>query len=661
MDFEVYRCPASDHRRQSELIGLNLFDVKARDLFFDGYVVINNTRYYVERIKVDDISIGGYGSDSDPDITTYIQTPLAAKDRTSDIWLRLRQPAERYQRFHTPFLWVATLGKHVIDYMDDQTRATVSLESFKQSFHFWLIRRFRSNKRFQKWLKMFGNNTDFRVAFHAYKEFLYNQATNLSTSNHLSSHPVWSDCMCGRLVAVERRPTLIKYTITTAHVYRSFENMYFAGRLQQMPLSAAVKQLRRKRSLRLGFPEDNQLPITVGHKHNDTKANFNIKVGDVVSIIPDDTDKIRWQTSGTKWVAYVQSIEPTASGAQRLMVLWLYRPADTNICIANYPIKKEMFLSDNCNCRERKLLSTDVARKHTVDWMPKHLNTTKDFFIRQTYVTSDSAFVTFKDDHKVCPCRKPKPARVKWRAGDTVYIMKMVEGLEILEPVVIQEIDEKSKTARVRLLLRLARDCSDLGIQAGRSSILPNELVLTGKLKTISLSRIQRACSVRFVQKADVLSNDIPSPYSLGGAGDFWFISMGLESTNEAKRLIFLERLPKGFHEAQEEQLPYKKLRGLSLFSGGGGLDRGLEQGGAVEFDTSVDYDSAAIHTQRANCKDPQSMRLFCGSVDDYLNILLSGDQDRSVARVGEVDFIAAGSPCPGMFTQYYMSQRSTH
>lgn len=84
------------------------------------------------------------------------------------------------------------------------------------------------------------------------------------------------------------------------------------------------------------------------------------------------------------------------------------------------------------------------------------------------------------------------------------------------------------------------------------------------------------------------------------------------------------------------------------MFSGGGGLDRGLEEGGAVEFQTSVDYDSAAIHTQRANCKDPQNMRLFCGSVDDYLEILLSGGTNRSVARVGEVDVIAAGSPCPG-------------
>jgi DNA (cytosine-5)-methyltransferase 1 len=150
------------------------------------------------------------------------------------------------------------------------------------------------------------------------------------------------------------------------------------------------------------------------------------------------------------------------------------------------------------------------------------------------------------------------------------------------------------------------------------------------------------------VQKTKLLANDIPSPYDLQGAGDHWFVSMGLDSADGNQQLVWLNGLPKGFCEAQVKPLPFKKLRGLSLFSGGGGLDRGLEEGGAIEFQTSVDYDSAAIHTQRANCQDPQNMRLFCGSVDDYLKVLLSGGTHRSVARVGEVDVIVAGSPCPG-------------
>ncbi|KAJ8112720.1 hypothetical protein OPT61_g4983 [Boeremia exigua] len=123
---------------------------------------------------------------------------------------------------------------------------------------------------------------------------------------------------------------------------------------------------------------------------------------------------------------------------------------------------------------------------------------------------------------------------------------------------------------------------------------------------------------------------------------------MGLQSLNDVNRLVALEKLPNGFHEALGAELSLLKLRGLGLFSGGGSLDRGLEAGGAVEFETSVDYDSAAIHTQRANCKDLQNMRLYCGSVDDYLDSLLSNRENRLVARIGEVDLISAGSPCPG-------------
>lgn len=604
--------------------------------------------YYVERVKVEDMSIEGCGSDSKPGIIAYLQTSLANRDATSDIWLRLREPAPRYERFHSPFLWIAVLGKHAIDYLDDQPRGTIGLENFKFSFHRWLRQRFGSNKSFRTWFKAFNNTTDFRVAFNAHAEFFYNQALNLSSSRHLTSHPIWSHCKCDRMLAVARQPALVKETLTTPHVYQSFKQMYFASKLKQVSPSKLVSQLQKNRKSRLGFPEECTTRQPTKHCEKNSKSTSHIQLGDVVSIVPDHIDKTHWQKSDGEWLAYVQGIEPNAQGAQRLVVLWLYRPADTNICLAHYPIANELFLSDNCNCKEREILLTDVIRKHTVEWLPRTLNTNKDFIVRQTYMTSDSAFVTVRDDHKICPCRKSKP-KVAWSAGDAVYITKITNGQRILEPVVVHEIDYEAKEVKVRTLLRLGRDRPALARQAKRKKILPNELVLTGRLKTVSLSRIQRACNVRFIPLADVIGNRIPSPYNLRGAGDYWFISMGFESVNGIESLIVLEQLPRGFRETREAPLTCKKLRGLSLFSGGGGLDRGLEEGGAVEFQTSVDYDSAAIHTQRANCKDPQKMRLFCGSVDDYLHSLLSGDNNRLVARVGEVDLIAAGSPCPGM------------
>ncbi|KAH6643908.1 S-adenosyl-L-methionine-dependent methyltransferase [Boeremia exigua] len=617
VDFEVYRCPETDRKRAWELTSLHLFDVKAKNLCFDGHVQINNNRYYVELVHIEDTSIEGYDSDHNPGVVAYLQTRLATEDVTSDLWLRLGQPALRYARFHSPFLWVAGLGKHVIDYMCDRPRGTVSLEDFAEDFHSWLMHRFGSNPKFQNWLAAF-ENTDFRVAFNAYVGFFHNQALNLPTSKHLTSHPVWSHCMCDRKMAVARQPNQVKHTLTTPHVYQCFQRMYFAGKLKLVTPSGAVRQMQEKRKATLGFPRVRTIPLLSRRKEDNTHSSH-VQVGDVVSIVPDGVDKVHWQKSNDDWLGYVQGTETTTTGAH------------------------------------------DVIRKHTVEWSPRSLQTDKEFILRQTYITNDSAFVTIKEDHKICPCRRPKSSAIRWLAGDTVYIKKSTNGHEVLEPVVIHRINKKTSEIQVRKLLRLDRDCSALAVEAKRGKILPNELVLTGKLKTVAPSRVERPCHITFVKQVDVLNGHIASPYNLGGAGDYWFISMGIVDMHNVERLIFLEKLPEGFHEAREAQLPFEKLRGLSLFSGGGGLDRGLEEGGAVEFQTSVDYDSAAIHTQRANCKNSQQMRLFCGSFDDYLGLLLSGDENRMVARVGQVDLVAAGSPCPGFSTlqQNMLSEQS--
>ena len=86
-----------------------------------------------------------------------------------------------------------------------------------------------------------------------------------------------------------------------------------------------------------------------------------------------------------------------------------------------------------------------------------------------------------------------------------------------------------------------------------------------------------------------------------------------------------------------------------------GSLDRGLEEGGAVEFQTAVDFSSQAIHTQRANATNPETMRLYCGSVDDFFDSALAGSDPKLIANVGEVELVAAGSPCPGTYKRVVM------
>jgi DNA (cytosine-5)-methyltransferase 1 len=54
-------------------------------------------------------------------------------------------------------------------------------------------------------------------------------------------------------------------------------------------------------------------------------------------------------------------------------------------------------------------------------------------------------------------------------------------------------------------------------------------------------------------------------------------------------------------------------------------------------------------------------MCLFCGSVDDHFSAALKGDKSKLVPRIGNVDFIAAGSPCPGFsaLQQHFLSEQS--
>jgi site-specific DNA-cytosine methylase len=52
--------------------------------------------------------------------------------------------------------------------------------------------------------------------------------------------------------------------------------------------------------------------------------------------------------------------------------------------------------------------------------------------------------------------------------------------------------------------------------------------------------------------------------------------------------------------------------------------------------------------TYRANHGNPQQLKLYCGSVNDYLAQSIRGEGGKMVAKLGEPSFISAGSPCQG-------------
>jgi DNA (cytosine-5)-methyltransferase 1 len=658
-DFEIYRSPdTAKEARRHELIGLHLKESPApKKLCFDGLLCLGGTRLYVKEVTIQDTSIEGYGDDENPIVVAYVRSEVASKDRIHDVWYRLKRPSQAYARFHGPFLLIAQLGKHVLDFLEQRPPNSVGLESFRKEFHAWLIPRFALNAAFARWHAEFRTRTDFRVDVNAYIGFLYHEAYNLPNSEVLLNHSLWADCMAGGLLRMKAQKKVEEHTVATPEVYHIFKNMYFGKKLRSIPLSEAVKKQQARRKLDLGFATHNPATTTTTTIANTGPqcrpyGQSQIKVGDVVGFDPEEHEKTQWRSAEWEWVAYVQGVKPLESGAQKLSVLYLYRSRETNIFNAKYSYDNELFFSDNCNCGDGELLSTDIKGKYSIDWLPKKIDTTKGFFIRQTYSTEDSAFITFKDEHKICTCKKivPDPFEA-YNCGDTVYMTKTVNGALILKPVVIWHSDKITGSVTVRKLLRLGRDCAQLVVKAKRNTqIADNELVLTNEYLTVPVTRVKRHCKIRFVPKKDVLQGNVPLPYNRGGAGDYFFVSMGISTLHGVSCLMYLGRPPERFNQDVATTLDAGKLRGLSMFSGGGNLDRGLEEGGAVEFRNAIDLDSQAIHTQRANAKDPSRLSLYYGSVDDYMKIALSGVKHSLVARIGEVQFIAAGSPCPGAY-----------
>ncbi|CAN9151930.1 unnamed protein product [Alternaria alternata] len=657
-DFEIYRAPTSE-KRAYELISLHYLEIPiTKKLCFDGFVCLGATKHFVHAVPIQDSSIEGYGDLENAGVTTYIQSTLAAEDTVYDIWYRLNKATPGYRKFHKSFVWVAQLGKHVIDYLE--SARSVGLHDFREDFHSWFTQRFDRCPDFERWHSAFRHQIDFRIAVNAYIEYFYNQAFNLPNSKQLLAHPLWRECMAKDLTAIEPQEKVIKQTIATPEVFSCFKDMYFGGQLRkQRPREdIAIKQEHRKR--RLGFAKRGSARQTTTTRPNvcEPYGNSTVRVGDIVALTPDETDSRVWRNTNWDWLAYVQATELLKNGVQKLFVLWIYRYQETNISIARYPYENEVFLSDNCNCTEGELLSTDIKGRYDVDWSPTIIDN-NHFFIRQTYVTQDSAFVTVHSSHMTCACLRPTPEETFHR-GDTVYMARSLHNTEILDPVVVQHIDHANKMITIRKLLRLKRDCEELAIKAGRVDPAPNELVLTDEYEVVAISRIQRRCHIKFVSKSDVVNGCLPFTYNRGGAGDLWFLAMGMIAKGQGKSLVFLRSLPSSFHEGPDMTCS-QPLRGMSLFSGGGSLDRGLEEGGAVVFNSAVDFSQHAMHTQRANSKNPEAMSLFCGSVDDHFNAALKGNRPNIIPQVGDVDLIAAGSPCPGFsaLQRNFLSEQS--
>ena len=635
----------------NEMVSLHeINEWSIRGFLFDGVICVGDERRYVEKIPFEILSIGGYGemdlSASASDI--WIQS---FDGKRFNVWYRLKTPAPEYLRYHKPFLWITEFAKRIVDYLS--CHQGITLSHFRKEFHEWLEYTRGLNKSHREWREFYGRQ-DFRGMVVSHANFLWCQAVQVD--DQLEHQPLWSEIHPRFLSAIpermEKGPRADMFaqsyeggqnisrrkTTVTPYVYECFKHLPWAKFLLcQKPLIVPTQHdFSDHTHQRLSKAHPPIPPTTVDSNLLDSLPPTSISVGDVVALPLDRMTT--WKSVDIEWFGYVQSVKDTGKG-HKLGILWLYRPSDTQCLRVPYPNTKELFLSDHCNCGDESIYSDEVIRKPLVAFFGTPNTKDVDFFVRQRYIEGDGAWQTLQESDFHCKCGE-RAHTFKFSKGDTF----LVSIKKILEPVIIDEHepDRLSGMIRVRRLARRKRDYGDLEAE-------PNELVLTDSFDVIPVKAVVRACEIRLYTKQDKEEERIPTPYNRQGTSDCYYISSqdfkGEEADLQSLEMPLEILMKEGWNPQVRTQEP---LKGLDIFCGGGNFGRGLEEGGAVHFQWAVDWDKAAIHSCMANLKEGDQTNLFYGSVNDYLSQAMQGNGGPAVAQRGEVEMIAAGSPCQG-------------
>ncbi|KAK4154294.1 hypothetical protein C8A00DRAFT_14546 [Chaetomidium leptoderma] len=638
-------------------------------LYFDGVLSIGGNQRYVQKIEVSELPIGNYGtSHATAQDQIWVRSRLNAK---REVYYRLSKPSTEYARFFTPFTWLADLAKHAVDYsaaMINQGRQ-VELESFKAHFTQWLVGIHGGSREFRRWRRKHPSD-DYRTSVSANIDFIWKEMNGV-----LGRKKALSLQLCRETIyftqykpaAFPPLPNIVQGreeappTIVTPYVKDCFGHMVIGKMLkairgeeasqpsgagaQQQPNGAVEKSVaapaRIPSSKRSRSSEACFLPLDIIDQ---------IKIGDTISTPRDDSSTdTKWRsmaskgaTEDGKWFGLVQQVHISKGGIRSFDVSWFYRPVETPCCMMKYPWPNELFLSDHCTCEEgrhARVQEHDILAVHSIDWFGSPNGGSGEFFVRQTYAVETRRWITLQRSHMRCSHDRQKP---DFRTGDTVLAM-VSKSQPIAEPFEVVKLFKQSETMFVRLRRLLRRDQLD-----PRAHAAPNELVYTDQRVVTKPDAIIGKCLVRFFRSGE----SIPTPYDRGGTGNLFFITHHLRTqANGDEECVPLGDFPvslrQGFDPSQQT---FSKLRGMDLFCGSGNFGRGLEEGGAVEMHWANDIWDKAIHTYMANTPDSNTKptKPFLGSVDDLLRQALEGKYTDNVPRPGEVDFISAGSPCPG-------------
>ncbi|RGP68164.1 DNA cytosine-5-methyltransferase [Fusarium longipes] len=679
-EFAVY---CERQRYEQEMCSLHHLDTKTghSNFFFDGKLSVGDAAFFVRHVPIRALPIGDYGTLTKHTVRDQIWVQSAINSK-KNIYYRLNRPAKEYRRFFDPFLWVADLAKHFVDYlkMMGESKRDVTIFHFRANFSNWLAKTHKTEPVFVSWREQHPS-VDFRTSIVANLAFLHKEAIGVLDYAGTYQHTLWAEIWEFR--RYERFPKIEKSseacpktskstsraaspaeqvtcdqgkntkgvlpTIVTQYIYDCFDHLPFGDRLEVMPLSDETTLLRndliRKRHLEL------PAPLHRNAKNVSTAARQrirDIRPGDTISTQRDGEDSgTQWRRDVShgfsdvdRWLALVQRVHIN-KGVRLFDVIWYYRPVDTLCALMKYPWNNELFLSDHCSCAEQSKISEDeIMGVHEVEFGGTSA-TDAEFFCRQTYVVAEQKWIILERDHLHCSHKRKTPRTPLYQPGETRLVMldKASGRSEPCEFVTSYE-EDGAGIYRFRRLLRRHQ------VDPQAPDARPNELVYSENLIEVKNRRILEPCYVRFFKAQE----NIPTPYDRDGVGNFFYITHEevIDEGTDVKSYLSLGAPPPSLREGYDPFKPLQKLRGLDLFCGGGNFGRGLEDGGGIEMRWANDYDEKALHTYMANTSVPDKVHPFLGSIDDMQRFAIEGKFMENVPPIGDVDFISGGSPCPG-------------
>lgn len=649
--------------------------------YFDGVLKFGNTKHYVTGMQVLELPVGNYGASlHSVKGQIWVRSKHNAK---KEVYYLLKKPAFEYQRYYKPFLWVADLGKHVVDYCTRmvERKREVTLGCFKSDFVQWASKAHGKSKAFQNW-RVQHPSDDFRTSVAANIGYIWKEINGVAGAKRAAGDRLFRELMVVKLGQYFRQEVppgpmvtegdrTVAATIVTPYIKECFGHMILGKVLRLAGEDAenekAVKLAKRlpvqvleappvesdivsNVSSDLPLSENNPPPLTNGSVK--PKANANpkpklssqplnaahvqylsqelvnkIKVGDVISTPRDDSSN-----TDTKW-------KPTDTDDHRWFGL--------------------------------------VQRVHAAKTKSGRGLSSKSFDVIWFYRPEDTPCCAMKykwrnelflSNH--CTCQEGHYARVK---GNEVLAVHPVDWFGTPENSKGDFFVRQLYESEQRRWITLQEDhLTCYHNQPPKPSITPykpGDTVLatlspsdkfsdpyevveffTQGEKETAFVRLRKLLRRQKVDRQDAPANElvytedlidvraerivgkcvvrcfrpgerIPSPYDRGGTGNMFFITHRQDHGRCVPLDTFPPTLCQGFNPLGNLGKP--KLRGMDLYCGGGNFGRGLEEGGVVEMRWANDIWDKAIHTYMANTPDPNKTHPFLGSVDDLLRLAL--------------------------------------